>query len=243
MKIDSLSYGQDKIIFNKYNSTANNFKYRIILENIEFDKLNREVLTTPIALKPSKFMGFKHSERKVSMNFRLIFDTMKRKIIEDELYKFIKIFSKYEDSVAISSTEFYFNGVLENVDYSILNNTALIEIDFIDFDGVFYSQLKKYNNGDKIITSGKTDFIIIKIMPIGTSQFTIKDSRTGKKLIITPLVASQEITVDLKEKRVHSKNVNLPITFDSEFFDLNGTTTIIVQNVNSATIEVREVLI
>ena len=235
MKSNKLIFGNKTYEMNKWMSNT-----KKVIEKISYDKTNFNIITHQRALIPDVFVDVKEEVKNIKVEIRFLFKTNKKNTIDEIIYKFINEI-KYQKYNELTIGDYWCRAVLSNADFEVFNNTALLELDFINFDGKFYGSIETVNATTMLTINNETDYGILEITP-SAKDVTITENITGKKLLLKSMIIERIATINLKEKTVKQAGVDSQLDISSKFFILYPNTKLVI-NGATGNLKYREVII
>ncbi|MDO4778462.1 MAG: hypothetical protein Q4A42_02775 [Tissierellia bacterium] len=212
-----------------------------VVETVESEGLSINPITLARTLKPDVYFGHKRELKRVNVDFTIIHSNMNTREIESKLDKIIGDLH-YEGLAELNVNDFTCKAFLVGVKSSTIGNTGSLKLEFINFDGLFYSTEKiaplNINfTSNSLIDSEKA---IIELMP-NASRVVVSDSK-GSSIILEEVILNKTCTIDLEKMRVLQNNIDVKLDLLSDFFKIRRGTNKIVVNGATGTIKHREVL-
>jgi len=196
-----------------------------VVEHAEYENLSIDVLTLERALLPPEYFATKRNFKSISVQFRYIHNTIKIREIEKKLDSIIgQLHNIGLEWLVINDLRC--NAVLAKAKRNVVGNTGVIDLEFINVNGLFYGEhkIESVSTSLTIDTLIPTDHFIIYAKPT-VANASVTHVNSGKKitLVDAPL---KEIELNNYRKTAMTGGVHVGITLDSEFFKLdNGVNT------------------
>lgn len=213
-----------------------------ILETVKYSNLSISHNVFERTNKPSIYRNSKRNEKEVSVNFRIITDTTNPIEIENQMDKIVADL-KYEDYAELNLSDKFCRAVLSSAENTVYGNTGLMELIFVNYDGLFYSSEKTIQLKNKIENNGvdDTDNVIFEINPY-LNKVTLAHITTGNKIIMLDVKPNETVYVNLETKTVKQNTRHVKLDSLSDFFVLRKGINNFALNGGTCTVKVREVV-
>lgn len=210
-----------------------------IVEKAYYPPFSSELLFEDRAKKPPIYKGRKYTNKPVTINFRIIDNTWNPRKIETEVRRIVSLLYS-EDPKLLQLNNRYAWAILDDIDYEVYGNTAYMKIIFIVIDGRWMSGVKRINFGEVFSLKGTlpTDEIVVKVKG---SKSPILIKYKDKKIEIDNYIENKEVIIDMKNRLVVQDGKYVPVTLDSDYFELDNNELITIESNSDGHVEVREV--
>ncbi|MFM1525274.1 MULTISPECIES: phage distal tail protein [Helcococcus] len=215
---------------------------KTIIEQATYEKLSIVHNTFSRTLRPDVYRNSKRNVKQINIEARYISDTTDMRKVEKELEKIIAEL-KYEELKELNINEKYCKAVLSEADYSVLGHTALLNLTFINYDGLFYSKVKNVKLTDKLVNEGvdDTEYVVFEITP-NKKNVTLTHITSGNKIILPDVSVGNKVFIDLETKTVKQNSRHVKMDSLSDFFVVKkGTNEFKIEGGN-VEVKIREVL-
>lgn len=229
----------NKLTFGSVTLNSFNAVKRGTIEKAEYDSLSIELISLAKTLLPDEYLTYKHTWKSITVDYRLIVNYHDIRRLENELDDIIGSLHR-QKKAELNINGNTCNAFLLKANKSVLNNSGYIELEFINFDGLFFSEEKTVNFGRVFNNTGKKETSRAKLEITPTSNI-VKVSKNGSNIIVQNAPLNAKLVIDLENKTVISGGVHQALDLKSDFFVIDyGNNTISITG-GTGVIKYREV--
>ena len=210
-----------------------------VVEEVTFEKLSNQTYYQDIAEAPAKFQKrhFKHK----SLTFNLRVKEKDREKTKDMIDKIVGLSFSDEPISLLLDDKKWTMAILETAEDELFFENGLLVLEFTNIYGVWYGLEKTASLGTSFNVLGviNTDYGVLEIT---NSANTSKIQLGSTYLEPSTTLLTSPIIINLKNKTVKQLDAHVPISLNSDFFELSlGSNNITTTNA-SGTITYREVV-
>lgn len=211
-----------------------------VVESVTKENLSIELIDYVRAEAPNVYKKFKRNSKEINVTVRIIKKYVDYPRLEKEMDKII-ISLHTKGMQWLNANGLHCEAVLVKANHKVFINSGELNLTFINYNGLFFSEEKTVNIGSKINLGLITGEEKIKII-LNPTNITGKLKYRDKHIEYRNVIQGLEITIDLNRKTIKQLGKHVAITMESSFFVLENNTDVITGTNLSGKIKYREVV-